>query len=47
MKNLFDNRTHQPSISGTKNLVEMNDNARKTYNTNGLIGSKVKHRSKA
>ena len=39
--NLFDNTSHQPSKFRTKNWVEINDESRGTYNTNGQIKFKT------
>ena len=38
--NLLDNTPNKPSKSRTKNLVEINDEARGTYNTNSQIKSR-------
>ena len=37
MINLLDNRPNQPSKFRTKNWIEINDDARRTYNTNSQI----------
>ena len=39
--NLLDNISNQPSKSRTKNWVEINDDARRTYNKNGQIKLKT------
>ena len=41
MINLLDNTTNQPSRFRTKNLVEINDDARGTYNKNSQIKFKT------
>ena len=35
--NLLDNTPNQPSKFSTKNWVEVNDDSRRTYNTNSQI----------
>ena len=40
--NLLDKALNQPSRSKTKNWVEINDDAHKTYNTNSQIRFKTK-----
>ena len=39
--NLLDNSSNQPSKFRTKNWVEINDDARGTYNTSGQIKFKI------
>ena len=39
--NLLDNRPNQPSKFRTKNWIEINDDARRTYNTNSQIKFKT------
>ena len=39
--NLLHNSSNQPSKFRTKNWVEINDDARGTYNTSGQIKSKI------
>ena len=39
--NLLDNTPNQPTKFRAKNQVEINDEARKTYNTNGQIEFKT------
>ena len=39
--NLSDNTPNQPTKFRTKNLVEINDDLRRTYNTNSQIKSKT------
>ena len=39
--NLLDNASNQPSKFRTKNWVEMNDESRRTYNTNSQIKFKT------
>ena len=39
--NLLDNTPNQPSKFRTKNLVEINDDSRETYNTNSQIKFKT------
>ena len=39
--NLFDNMPNQPTKFRTKNWVDINDNARETYNTNSQIRFKT------
>ena len=41
MINLLDNTPNQPTKFRTKNLVKINDDARRTYNTNGQIKFKT------
>ena len=40
-KNLLDNSSIQPTKFRTKNCVEINDDARGTYNTNSQIKFKI------
>ena len=39
--NLLDNTQNQPTNCRTKNWVEINDDARGTYNTSGQIKFKI------